>query len=155
SARKSVSADAIPRLAAVVGLPERAAGAAAVVAASAAAALIARRVQHARIRWIHDYVCKSSVLVDVLDLRPRLAAVRRLVDAAVRARAEQMAGRGDVDDVRILRIDHDARDGLRLLEPDVRERLAAVFALVDPVAEGRRLPIVRFTRPDIHDVRVR
>ena len=46
---------------------------------------------------------------------------------------------GDVHDVVVLRVDDDARDGLGLFQPDVREGLAAVGRFVDAVAEGLEL----------------
>ena len=67
-------------------------------------------------------------------LRPGLAAVGGLVEAAVAARRPQRALRGDVDRVAVLRVDDDAADVLGALEADVRPRPAAVLALVDAVA---------------------
>src|SRR5207249_3117097 len=124
-----------PVLASVGAFPEAAARPAAVEAAAAATPLIARRVDRAGVRRIERDIGKAGVVVDELDLVPGLAAVGRLVDAAVRAGPEQMSGRGDVHGLRIFRIDHDARDRLRLRETELRERLAAVDGLVDPVAE--------------------
>src|SRR5262249_53465892 len=55
----------------------------------------------------------------------------------------------------ILRIDDDARDRLRLGQPELREGFSAVDRLVDAVAEGRGLAIVRFAGSDIYDAGVR
>ncbi|MYK68333.1 MAG: hypothetical protein F4020_01825 [Gammaproteobacteria bacterium] len=57
--------------------------------------------------------------------------------------------------VRVVGMRDDARDGLRLAQPHVRERLAAVLGLVHAVAERRALPVVGLTGPDPEDVRVR
>ena len=144
-----------PRLARVGRLPDRAARTAAVEAAAAAAALIARRVQNVAVRRIDRNVVEARILVDELHLRPVLPAVDRLVDAAVRIRSEQVSRRCDVHGLRVLRIDDDPRDRLRLLEPRVREGPAAVGRLVNAVAEGRRLAVVRLARSDVHDARIR
>src|SRR5262249_25334843 len=122
---------------------------------AAAPTLVARRIEHARVGWIDRDVSEARVLVDGLDLVPALSAVGRLVDAAVSARSEEMPRRRDVDDVRTPRIDHDARNRLRRSEAEVGEGLAAVFALVDPVAEARGLAAVRLAGADVDDVRIR
>ena len=57
-----------------------------------------------------DDVGEAGVVVDELGVRPGLAAVGRLVEAALRVRSEQVPDRRDVDDVRVLRVDDDARD---------------------------------------------
>ncbi len=58
--------------------------------------------------------------------------------------------RGDVHDVRVRRIDDDATDGARILEPHVRPGLAAVGALVDAVAPARALARVRLAGAHPH-----
>ncbi len=83
-----------------------------------------------------------------------LAAVRRLVDAAFLVRTEQVSGHRRVNRLRVARIDHDARDGLRLAQADVLEGPAAIGGLVDAVAKRRRLAIVRLSGADIDDVRI-
>jgi hypothetical protein len=152
--RQAGAADLRPRPAAVDGLPQCAAGTAAVEAAAAPAPLVARRVQDVGVRRIDRDVGEPGVLVDEFDLVPGLAAVGGLEDAALRVRAEQMAGRRDIDRVGLLRINYDARDRLRLLQADVREGLSAVDRLVDAVAERRRLAVVRLARADVDDVRI-
>ena len=144
----------VPALAAVIGAPECAASAAAIEAASTTPTLIARREQHIAVRRIHGDVGEAGVFVDVLDLGPGLAAVGGLVDAAIGVRSKQMARRRHVHDLRIARINHDTRDRLHLLQPHIREGLAAVGRLVDTVAERRCLTIVRLTGPDVDNVRV-
>ena len=67
-------------------------------------------------------------------LLPGLAAVGRLVEAALAAGGPERSLRGDVDDVRVARIDDDLGDVLGLLEAHVRPALAAVEAAVDAVA---------------------
>ena len=118
-------------------------------------ALVRRGVEDVRVRRIHHDVGEPRVVVDELRVRPGLAAVGRLVEAALRVRTEQMAHRRDVDDVRILRVHDDAADALRFVQPDVLEFLAAVGGLVDAGAERRALAVVRLSGPDVDDVGVR
>ena len=66
-----------------------------------------------------------------------------------------MAKHGDVDDVRIFRIDHDAGDALRILETHPGEGLAGVRRFIDAVTEARALAIVRFAGADPENVRIR
>src|SRR5207244_3218624 len=153
--RQTVARQLRPETLTVDALPQRAAGAAAVEAAAAPAPLITRCINNVGIRRIERDVGEAGVFVDVFDLAPRPPAVGRLVDAAIRTGAEEVTGRGHVDRFGILRVDHDARDRLRLPQADVRERLAAVGRLVDAVAERGRLAIVGFAGPDVHDVGVR
>ena len=78
---------------------------------------------------------------------PRLAAVGRAIDAL--AVVLRVALRRRDDEVRILRIDHDLVDLRRLLEADVRPRLAGVGRLVHAVAERS---LHRVTGAGIDDV---
>ena len=67
-------------------------------------------------------------------LLPGLAAVGGLVEAAVAAGAPQRSLGGDVDDVRVARIDDDLADVLGVLQADVLPADAAVARAVDAVA---------------------
>ena len=91
-------------------LPQAAARPAAVEAPRRPPALIRRGEQDVRVRRIHHDIGEAGVVVDELRIRPGLAAVGRLVEAALAVRPEQVPERGDVDDVRILRVDDDAAD---------------------------------------------
>ena len=141
-------------LAAVGRLPQAAARAAAVEAPRRAPALVRRGVEHVRVRRVHHDIGEAGVVVDEVRVRPGLAAVGRLEQAALGVRPEQVAERGDVDDVRILRVDDDAADALGFLQPDVLERLAGVGRLVDAGAERRALAVVRLAGADVDDVGV-
>ena len=76
-------------------------------------------VEDRRLLRIEREVGAAGVGVDVEHLLPGLAAVGRLVDAALLVRAPQLAGGADVDRVRRLGIDLDAGDALGVLQPDV------------------------------------
>ena len=73
------------------------------------------------------------------DQVPALAAVGRLVEAAVGAVAPERTRRAGVHGVAVLRVDDDAGDPFRLGQPDVGPGLAAVGRLVDAVADGDRV----------------
>src|SRR3954447_13832926 len=100
----------LPGAATVVGAVHRAARSTAVVAPGGALTLIHRGDERLWILRVHDDLAGAGMVVDVEDLRPRLAAVGRLVDAALRVRTPQMPDRGDVHDIRVRRIDDDAPD---------------------------------------------
>jgi hypothetical protein len=53
-----------------------------------------------------------------------------LEKAAIAATFPEWTLRGDIDHVRITRVDHNAADVLRILQPDVAESVAAILALV-------------------------
>ena len=95
------------------------------------------------------------LLVHEVDAVPRLAAVDRLVEAAVGVRPVQPAEDADVSDVRVLRVDRDRADLVRILEADVLPRLAAVDGLVHAVAEGDAVARVGLAGADVEDVLVR
>ena len=87
-------------------------------------------------------------------LRPRLAAVARHVQAARRGIAPQAARHAGVDRVRVLRVDHDARDALGIGQADVRPGVATVGGLVDAVADRHGVARPRFARAHPHDLRI-
>src|SRR6185369_1983806 len=95
-----------------------------------------------------------GVLADLQHLLPGLAAVGRLVEAAVAPRAPQRPLRRHVDDVRVARVHDDLADVLARLEPDVLPRGAAVVGPVDAVAVGDTALAVVLTRADPDDERV-
>ena len=68
----------------------------------------------------------KSVFVDELDVGPRLTAVGCFVNSALLVWSKQVTEHGNVDGVRIFRIDDDATDGLRVFESHLCKRLAGV-----------------------------
>ncbi len=88
--------------------------------------MIRRGVKHLAVGVIDRDVGEAGVFVDKLHVVPGLTAVRSLVDAAFLVWSKQMAQHRDVDGVWILRIDHDAGDGLRVFQTHLRERLAGI-----------------------------
>jgi hypothetical protein len=73
-----------------------------------------------RIRRIDHDLGRADRIVAVQRLRPRPAAVGGPENAAIRVLVVQIADGRDEDDVRVARIDGDARDVLGIVETDVR-----------------------------------
>src|SRR5215475_5213316 len=137
-----------PRRAAVGGFVNRALGAAVDQRVEMAAALPARRVNDVGIRRIERDVGDAGVFADAQDGLPRLGAVGGLVQAAITARGPQRPLRGDVDDLAVARVNHDAADMFGLFEADLAEAAAAVLGFVNPVAVADAALAVAFARPD-------
>ena len=143
-----------PRLAGVLRLPDASLGTAADHLPHAAAPLVRRRVDDVGVLWIEDDVADAGVVADVQHLRPGRAGVGRLVEAALAARRPERPLCGDVDDVRVARVDEDLAEVLGFLQPHPLPRLAGVGRLVDAVAEVRAALAGVFTGPEPHHVRV-
>ena len=144
-----------PGVAAVGCAVDAAAGSAAVEAPGAPSALVRGREERARVRQVHDQVDGAGVVVDVQDLLPRVAAVGRAVDAPLRVGAPQVADRRHVRHVRVPGVDLNARDVVRVGQPQVRPRAPGVGGAVDAGAPRRALPVLRLARADPDDVGVR
>jgi len=114
-----------------------------------------RRDHHARTVVGPRDVLDADLVVDVERLLPRLAAVGAAIQPALFRVRVDVALRGDEDEVRIVRINKDGGDLLRLVEPQVLPGLAGVHRLVDAVpfvdpAAGNQVP-----HADVDDVGVR
>src|SRR5262249_41528680 len=88
------------------------------------------------------------------NLRPRLAAVRGLVEAALVTVAPKLARRADVDRVRVAPIYQNLCDAFGLLQSDVGPILAAVRGFVDAVANRDAVAGPCFAGADPDDFRV-
>ena len=106
----------------------------------------AMALDHIGIGRIEDDVRESRVLIDVLDILPRSAAVGGAIESALAAGIPERAGSRHEHDLRIGRMDDDAADVLRFPETHVRPAFAAVLGLVDAVAPGCAALIVVLTR---------
>src|SRR5581483_228265 len=114
-----------------------------------------RRVDRARVRRIDREIDRADVVALEEHFLPRRAAVLRTEDAAIRIRAVRVAERCDVDEVRVARVNEDARDVLRVVESDVPPRLAGIGRLVHSVAVRDLRPHVGLARADVHGVGLR
>ncbi len=129
----------LPRLAAVNRLVD--AGPRAVLdrVPRRAIVLVRRRVDRVGTRRIEDHVSGPGLVRDVQHLLPRLAAVLRPEQAPLLVGREQMAERGDKDDVGVGRMDGDAPDVMGVGQPQVSPGRARVHRLEDAKA-GERTP---------------
>ena len=143
-----------PGLAGVGGLVDARVGTAAHERRDGTPALVGRGVDDVRVRRVELDAGDAGVLVDLERDRPGGAAIRRLVEPAFAAGRPERPFGGDVDDVRVARVDEDARDVLGLAQTHVRPRLAAVQALVDAVADADVAAADVLTRADPDRVRV-
>src|SRR5262249_55124394 len=122
--------DFLPGLAAVGAAMDRALGPAVDEGGKRSAALIRRRDDDVGVARVEDDVADTGVLGDLQHLVPGLAAVGRLVEAAIAAGRPERSLCGDVHRIAILRIDDDAPDVFGGFQADVGPRSAAVLALV-------------------------
>ncbi len=125
----------LPGLAAVARLVEAAPLAAGREGVRRAAELPHAGVEDRRVLGIDREIGAAGVGVDVEHLLPGLAAVRRLVDAAVRVAVPEMAGGAGPDGVAVGRAHLDAGDALGVLEADPLPGVAAVGGLVEAVPD--------------------
>ena len=88
------------------------------------------------------------------DLRPGLAAVAGLVEAAIRAVAPQRAGRAGIDDIAVGWVHHDLGDALHIGQAHQRPVVAAVGGLVDAVAHRNAVARPAFAGADPHGLLV-
>ncbi len=136
--------EALPAVAAIGRLPDPAPGTAGAHHPRRTLVVPHRRVQDARVGRVHRQPRRAAGRVLPLEhLQPRLAAVGRAVDPALRRSLPSVALRRDVDDVRVVGMHPHGRDLARGGEPHVDPRLPLVGTLVDAVAVGRRLPADR------------
>ena len=154
SARQPVAAQPRPGVAAVVGAPDAAAGPPADEAACRPSPLVGGREEGVGVGGMQDEVGRARVVVHAQHVAPGAAPVDGLEYAAFGVGPEEATVRRDPRHVGIARVRDHARDRLRLAQPRVREGLAAVGGLVDPVAERRTLPVVGLAGAHPHDVRV-
>src|SRR5262249_6499516 len=97
----------------------------------------------------------AGVLRPVQRMLPRLAALAGPGPAALPAPRPEVTDRCAVSHVRILRVDDDAADVVRVAQAHVRPGLAGVGGLVDAVAPGDGVARVALAGADPDHVRVR
>ena len=100
------------------------------------APLIAGRKDTIAVARIDDELVDTGVLIDRQNQTPALAAVARLIQAAVTAGAPERSLRGNQHRVRILWVDPDLTDVARVRQSLVAPRHAAVARLIHAVAEA-------------------
>src|SRR5207245_9070667 len=114
-----------PGFAGVGRFPDAAARATAVHTAGGAPALVGRGVEDFVVRRVDHEIGRARVLVHFQRLFPRLAAVGRLIYAALAAGTPQTALRCHVYPVVVARVDDDAADVAGRTQAHGGERLVA------------------------------
>src|SRR5262245_43763315 len=132
----------LPRSAGVDALVDGAAWTAAVEPERLAQALIGRGIEHLGIAWIHHEIRRAGERIHEEHLGPRATRIRRLEDTALGVFSPEVPHRRNVGDIRIRGIEHDAADRTRIVQTEIRPRVAAVSGPVHAAAPGRALTIV-------------
>ena len=94
-------------------------------------------VENVGVIGIRGQIGAAGLRINVEHSRPGLPAIGRPEYAALLVGSPFAAQRAGVDDVRRARVNHDARDLVRLREADVRPVLPRIHRFVHPVANGR------------------
>src|SRR5574341_562908 len=101
---------------------------------------------------IHGDIRAAGAPVGKQDLVPRLPAVRGAKHAAVRLRSVAVPLGAGEHQVRVLRVNHHARDAAGVLEPHAGPGLPRVQRLVDAVPQRDVAPDVRLAGPGPNNV---
>src|SRR6185437_9090571 len=145
-----------PGAAAVRGLEDAAFGAAELLAFDVALLLLPQPgIDDVRVAGIDAHVVAADVLVLVQHFLEGLATVGRAEDAALLVRAVGMAKRGDEQAIRVVRVDRDVRDHLRVAQAQVGPGLAGVGGFVHAVAHGEIRADDAGARADVDHIRIR
>ena len=119
--------------------------------------IVAGGVERVRVGRVHHHVDNADATSFDLGAEhaaPAAPTVRGPVESALVVLGIQMTERGDVDDVRVGRVDDDAPDVVRFRQTHVRPTLSLVGRLVDAVAPVRGARVVRLSGTEIQDARV-
>src|SRR6185503_1525927 len=156
SARQTVLQRGVGQLrpgdAAVLRLVEAAARAAAPEMPRLPLVVVHAGIDDVGIAGIDRDVARTGGVVDVQRARPRRAGVAGSEYAALGISSERMPHRGGKDDLRVRRVNDDAREALRLAESEVLPGAAAIGRLVDAVAERDRVADEAFAGADVDDI---
>ena len=135
---RPLDGEAAPRRAAVVAGPDRRARPGLAEVPRPALARPRAGIQPRRVAGVADEVDGAGLVVHEQRPLPGRAAVRRAVDAALGVGRVEVTDGRDRRHVRVGWVEEDATDVVRLLQPEVRPRRAAVGAPVDARAGVRR-----------------
>ncbi len=119
-----------------------------------ASTLVGRGIEHFRVAGIHMHFVEACVVRHMEHAAPVLAAVRRLVDAAVAAGTPNRAIGSHPHDVGVAGVHGNHADVLRILEAHVGPGMAAVLRAVDAIAVGYGALVVVLARADPNGIGV-
>ena len=144
-------------LAAVVGFEQAAASAVenVFILPGARAYVPQCRIQDVRVVRIDLDARPAGVVVGVQHPDPRFSAVQGAEDSALCIRSVRMAQDGCIEPIRILRVDGDIGNLLRVAETEMRPSAARVRGTIDPVADGQVRPLQALTARHVDDRGVR
>ena len=103
----------------------------------------------------HCEVGNANLGAEVEDSRPVGSSVDGLINAAFGIRSVDMAERADVNDIRILRVDHDFADLARVFEADMGPGCACVSGFINAVTGGKVFANVGLAGPGVDNPGVR
>src|ERR1043166_2722833 len=112
------------------------------------------RVKDVGVGRVGRDVTAGRLRIYIEDLLPALPAVGGLEDPTLLVRPPFASESAGIDEIRILRIDHDAGDLVRVGQSDLRPVLAGVDRLVHPVADRGVVARILLARADVDDVRI-
>ncbi len=145
----------LPCASAIVRTIESAARTAARQSPRGAPRLPQRCEKNVRVARIKRDIDAARVLILAQNFLPGLSSVGGAEDAALGIRAERVAQRSHVDNIRILGIDNHFPNCTRVMQAHVFPGLSAINCFVNSISMRDVAPNARFARSHIHDVRIR
>ena len=146
-----------PGLSAILGLVKPAAGRA--IGIAGRPGWTTRSPQHGvdrlRIARVEREISAADVIVFGKHLLPGLSAIERAINSALSVRAVRMSHGRYKHTIRIVRIDEDGADLLRVTQSKVLPGLAGIGGFVDSISYREIGPAQSFAAAHVNDVRIR
>src|SRR5580658_7632367 len=111
--------------------------------------------QNLRRTRAHGEISDSDLGAEIENVRPLHAGIGRFVDPTLGIRRIGMAEGANVNDVRVVGIDHDSADLSRIVEADMSPGRSSVGRFVHAIAGSQIFANGAFTRSRINDVGIR
>src|SRR4030095_6193653 len=140
--RRDAVLELFPRGAGVDALVDGATRTAAIEPERLAQALIGRGIEDLGVAWIHHEIGRAGERIHEEHLGPRATRIRRLEDTALGVFGPEVPDRRNVGHVGVRGIENDTADRTRIVQTEIRPRVAAVSGPVHAAAPGRALTIV-------------
>src|SRR5579864_2114142 len=97
----------------------------------------------------------TRLVILVQHLLPGLPAIAGAKDSALFVRAERVPDRGNENNVRIVRVDQNLRDVMRIFESNVSPRLSGVDRFVHAIPIRYIASQTWLASTDVNDIRIR